>query len=166
VVSRVPPRAIGTASVSQNQLEELEKAKTEKKKAASSASTGGRSGPASKRIRASHGGPKEQTLRPRNIYHTTNRGSHVLAKINQGRSFTLNEWRRICRRGGAPRGTATLRLGSSVSLPLPLRTGFGGRLHLQDGWAEENDDRRLWQIGAGEERRSGSDEREQRKGEE
>jgi hypothetical protein len=39
------------------QLEELEKAKTEKKKASSSASSGGSSGPANKRIRASHGGP-------------------------------------------------------------------------------------------------------------
>ncbi|GJN10157.1 hypothetical protein PR202_ga28226 [Eleusine coracana subsp. coracana] len=39
------------------QLEELEKAKTEKKKAASSPSSGGSSGPASKRIRASNGGP-------------------------------------------------------------------------------------------------------------
>jgi hypothetical protein len=78
VVSRVPPRAIGTARVSQNQLEELEKAKTEKKKAASSASTGGSSGPTSKHIRASHGGPKEQTLRPRNIYHTTNGGGSTI----------------------------------------------------------------------------------------
>ncbi|CAM0153217.1 unnamed protein product [Urochloa decumbens] len=39
------------------QLEELEKAKTEKKKATSSASSGGSSGPATKRIRASNGGP-------------------------------------------------------------------------------------------------------------
>ncbi|PWZ04280.1 FRIGIDA-like protein 4a [Zea mays] len=40
------------------QLEELEKAKTEKKKAASSATSGGSSsGPATKRIRASNGGP-------------------------------------------------------------------------------------------------------------
>ncbi|KAL6880144.1 hypothetical protein ACP4OV_011709 [Aristida adscensionis] len=39
------------------QLEDLEKAKTEKKKAASSASSGGCSGPANKRIRASNGGP-------------------------------------------------------------------------------------------------------------
>ena len=37
-------------------LEELEKAKTEKKKAASSCSSGGSSGPANKRIRASNGG--------------------------------------------------------------------------------------------------------------
>ncbi|KAF0897442.1 hypothetical protein E2562_037342 [Oryza meyeriana var. granulata] len=41
----------------QRQLEELEKAKTEKKKATSSASSGGSSGPATKRIRASNGGP-------------------------------------------------------------------------------------------------------------
>ncbi|KAG0541799.1 hypothetical protein BDA96_02G048800 [Sorghum bicolor] len=39
------------------QLEELEKAKTEKKKAASSATSGSSSGPATKRIRASNGGP-------------------------------------------------------------------------------------------------------------
>lgn len=39
------------------QLEELEKAKTEKKKAASSATSGGSGGPATKRIRASTGGP-------------------------------------------------------------------------------------------------------------
>ncbi|KAL6646984.1 hypothetical protein ACP70R_014421 [Stipagrostis hirtigluma subsp. patula] len=39
------------------ELEELEKARTEKKKAASSASSGGCSGPANKRIRASNGGP-------------------------------------------------------------------------------------------------------------
>ncbi|KAL5198373.1 hypothetical protein ABZP36_001885 [Zizania latifolia] len=41
----------------QKQLEELERAKTEKKKATSSASSGGSSGPATKRIRASNGGP-------------------------------------------------------------------------------------------------------------
>uniref|UniRef100_A0ACD5UYY7 Uncharacterized protein n=1 Tax=Avena sativa TaxID=4498 RepID=A0ACD5UYY7_AVESA len=41
----------------QKQLEDLEKAKTEKKKASSSASSGGTSEPANKRIRASNGGP-------------------------------------------------------------------------------------------------------------
>uniref|UniRef100_A0ACD5UPK8 Uncharacterized protein n=1 Tax=Avena sativa TaxID=4498 RepID=A0ACD5UPK8_AVESA len=41
----------------QKRLEDLEKAKTEKKKASSSASSGGTSEPANKRIRASNGGP-------------------------------------------------------------------------------------------------------------